>query len=356
MSSSTRAVLLEQRERTRKSSKVDIERFMEESESKITSLESQINALVELRDRERACVAALRHPIPIFVSTDVDEYEARNVNEHGQYPITFASFSTVPRLRKLRIHIYSHILPILVPWPQLTDLTLGAHCSNIALDILVQCPNLVQAAVSTTGRFSSPEARQNFVSTLSHLRVLSLPFFGPAGDVMQFLDHLAPAAHMLKELSMDFGSVVRGRWSQAHFTAFQRQTPNITHFELEWSTLTPDDLRTAIRHAPSLTHLKSISCSNCLDDALIGALSYKPGASPLAPHLHHLFLDDVGGNFAQDIFARMIASRWWTDDELVESRSPPVARWTRVELWGSHFGDLHNTLKDLPSDVLIYSF
>ncbi|KAJ7264904.1 hypothetical protein B0H12DRAFT_986153, partial [Mycena haematopus] len=29
----------------------------------ITSLESQIRALVELRDRERACIAALRHLI-----------------------------------------------------------------------------------------------------------------------------------------------------------------------------------------------------------------------------------------------------------------------------------------------------
>ncbi|KAF7357545.1 F-box domain-containing protein [Mycena sanguinolenta] len=63
---SVRTILVEQTERTRQSSKADIERFIEESELKITSLESQISALsalVELRDRERACVDALRYII-----------------------------------------------------------------------------------------------------------------------------------------------------------------------------------------------------------------------------------------------------------------------------------------------------
>ncbi|KAF7357520.1 hypothetical protein MSAN_01348300 [Mycena sanguinolenta] len=56
-----RAAVLEQTARTRHSSKPDIQRFIEDSEQKITSLESQISTLVELRDRERACVHALRY-------------------------------------------------------------------------------------------------------------------------------------------------------------------------------------------------------------------------------------------------------------------------------------------------------
>ncbi|KAJ6466315.1 hypothetical protein C8R45DRAFT_751869, partial [Mycena sanguinolenta] len=40
-----------------------IKRLIQESESKIMALDSQINLLVKLRDRERACVAALRHII-----------------------------------------------------------------------------------------------------------------------------------------------------------------------------------------------------------------------------------------------------------------------------------------------------
>ncbi|KAF8208411.1 hypothetical protein K438DRAFT_273648 [Mycena galopus ATCC 62051] len=56
-----RAIVLEQTERTRQSSRADIQQLIEESELKITSLELQISALVDLRDRERACVAALRH-------------------------------------------------------------------------------------------------------------------------------------------------------------------------------------------------------------------------------------------------------------------------------------------------------
>ncbi|KAJ7366382.1 hypothetical protein DFH08DRAFT_1071905 [Mycena albidolilacea] len=53
-----RAAVIEQTERTRSSFKADIERLVEESESKIASLES-----LELREREHACVAALRYLI-----------------------------------------------------------------------------------------------------------------------------------------------------------------------------------------------------------------------------------------------------------------------------------------------------
>ncbi|KAF7357514.1 F-box domain-containing protein [Mycena sanguinolenta] len=70
---SVRAILLEQIERTRQSSKADIERFIEESERKIISLELQIGLLrvklqrfrplVELQDRERACIESLRYII-----------------------------------------------------------------------------------------------------------------------------------------------------------------------------------------------------------------------------------------------------------------------------------------------------
>ncbi|KAJ6466278.1 hypothetical protein C8R45DRAFT_1172672 [Mycena sanguinolenta] len=65
---SLRAIIREQTERTRHSPKADIKRLIEQSESKITSLDSQINLLVKLRDQERACVAALRHIIsPVHI-------------------------------------------------------------------------------------------------------------------------------------------------------------------------------------------------------------------------------------------------------------------------------------------------
>ncbi|KAJ6466250.1 hypothetical protein C8R45DRAFT_1219369 [Mycena sanguinolenta] len=53
---SVHAIFAEQSERTRQSSKADIEQFIEESEHKVISLESQISAL---RDHERSCVDPL---------------------------------------------------------------------------------------------------------------------------------------------------------------------------------------------------------------------------------------------------------------------------------------------------------
>ncbi|KAF8143824.1 hypothetical protein K438DRAFT_1875263 [Mycena galopus ATCC 62051] len=70
---SMRAIVLEQTERTRQSSKSDIVRFLEEFERKIAALQSQIDrerkiaALQSQIDRERACSAALRYIIsPIY--------------------------------------------------------------------------------------------------------------------------------------------------------------------------------------------------------------------------------------------------------------------------------------------------
>ncbi|KAF7357472.1 F-box domain-containing protein [Mycena sanguinolenta] len=58
---SVRAALLEQRERTKRSSKAEIERFIEESELEVTSIESQIAAFIESRDSHRARVLALKY-------------------------------------------------------------------------------------------------------------------------------------------------------------------------------------------------------------------------------------------------------------------------------------------------------
>ncbi|KAJ6584483.1 hypothetical protein B0H19DRAFT_1105222 [Mycena capillaripes] len=52
-------VVLEQTARTKGSSKAEIQEFIEGSMANITSLESEIAALAERRDRERAIVAVL---------------------------------------------------------------------------------------------------------------------------------------------------------------------------------------------------------------------------------------------------------------------------------------------------------
>ncbi|KAF7357591.1 F-box domain-containing protein [Mycena sanguinolenta] len=58
---SVRDIVLEQTERTRYSSQADLKRLIRESQSKITSLDALINPLIQLRERERACVAALEY-------------------------------------------------------------------------------------------------------------------------------------------------------------------------------------------------------------------------------------------------------------------------------------------------------
>ncbi|KAJ7264905.1 hypothetical protein B0H12DRAFT_1217100 [Mycena haematopus] len=477
-----RAILLEQKERISKSSKTDVERFIEESELKITSLESQISALVELRDRERACVDALRnlispiHTLPVELLAEIFELAigeddeavfrisqvcsdwrqvahstprlwatdtvvylrpsrsgeeeqvymagvkallvrsapltigASLVLEHGRKdhcipdevletaprwcslhlsyspdyaspsfisqltecklesleelslgrlnenvdPTALPSFTTVPRLRKLRIHLSSNALPIFMPWVQLTDLNLRADLPNIALDVLGQCPNLIRAAVSTARWDVLPEARQDIVA-LSRFHFLMLDFFGSEGHSIPFFGRLSIPA--LDNLCLDFGQMAHASvaWTQAGFTAFQLRAPNITQLELKYSPLTSDDLRTVLHHAPSLTSLQITFCYACIDDPLINALCYKADVSPLVPNLRILCLAYIGDNFTKDILGSMIASRWWTDTELALRLIPPaVSRWTRVELWGGFDQHVIDIVKNLSSDLPIF--
>ncbi|KAJ7267703.1 hypothetical protein B0H12DRAFT_120967 [Mycena haematopus] len=479
---SMRAIVLQQKERTRKSSKADVEGFIEESELKITSLESQISTLIELRDRERACISALRHlfssihtlpvellaeifELTIGVHTHIEDafrisqvcsdwrqvahstprlwarpiwISFRPGDRHHAYtdglkawlvrsaPLTipvslvlehcrkddripdeilktaprwhsltlthvhplddassslisqlaecklesleelslgsFAenvdltalpSFTTIPQLRALSIHLSSNALPILVPWAQLIDLTLDTDFVTIALDVLGQCTNLITANVSTAGWSVLPEAGQDIVP-LNHLHFLTLDFFGLAGHVTPFLERLSTP--VLDNLCLDFEMIAIGNevWTQTSFTTFQLRAPNITHLEFRYSCLTSDDLRTAIRHAPSLTHLKLNNCPACFDDALIDALCYKAGVTPLVPHLHYLRLEDIGDNFTKDTLVGMIASRWWTDAELASRWIPPaVARWTRIQLWGDFAQHVIDIVKNMSSDIPI---
>ncbi|KAJ7366390.1 hypothetical protein DFH08DRAFT_1071913 [Mycena albidolilacea] len=465
-----RTAVIEQTERTRSSSKADIERLIEESESKIVSLES-----LELREREHACVAALRYlmspirTLPVELLTEIfglaihddthiedafrvsqvcsdwrrvahctpelwnrnfrvdiaggdsDEFYADGLKDWLArsaplpVPITWCGRQweiircrsseevlriaprwcsldfeftaprwlvsrlsecqleslealaltipadsdpsavlafTVPRLRKLSLRIRSDALPILsLPWAQLADFTFACHRTwsqpNIAFDLLSQCSNLVRASVFTG--LVLPGAARDALS-LRHLCSLSVYYFGPVGHIAghgaSFLDNLS--APSLEELCLGFGkmSSQSPRWAEAHFPAFQLRVPNITALELQYSTITSDELKDALSHTPCLERLILRHCECCFD-ALIGALCYEDGVQPLVPRLHSLHLQDsqiydestdIMGSMltdSADIMAKMLTSRWWTDAKLASNPvPPPVARWTLVRLDG----------------------
>ncbi|KAJ6466410.1 hypothetical protein C8R45DRAFT_488494 [Mycena sanguinolenta] len=261
------------------------------------------------------------------------------------------SFTTAPRLRKLGMSIYSSLPPVLVPWRDLTDLTLHTCSSpDLALDALVPCANLVRLSIFTLGWTVLPQARQ-YNLAFTRLRTLSFTAFtfpsSAAVPFTLFFNNLSAPA--LQELFLAFEGM-RERWTETHFTTFQLRAPNITRLDLRDSDLGSDEFRTVLLHASSLTHLK-LSNYYCFDDAAITALRYTDGVTPLVPRLHNLVLESMVYPVTDDILADMIASRWWTDATLASrSVQPAAARWTHVEPCYDLSG--HFLLKDMPSDVL----
>ncbi|KAK7048067.1 F-box domain-containing protein [Favolaschia claudopus] len=246
-------------------------------------------------------------------------------------------FNTAPRLRKLRMTLHSSSVKIVMPWAQLSELSLSCHSPDIALAILSQCPNLTTTSIRTTG-WTIPPHTTAAVQNLPYLRTFLFTFAGSSGHFVPFFSNLLMPE--LEELSFNFGEVPGGivQWTSDRFTAFQLRSPNITRLELTSSYLTAEDLKAALRHAPSLLHLKLTCCPHSFDDTVIKAMQYEAGIEPLVPRLHHFVFEETYERmFSQDVLADMIASRWWTDDEFsAGSASPAVSRWTLVHL-GSDF-------------------
>ncbi|KAF7357473.1 hypothetical protein MSAN_01343500 [Mycena sanguinolenta] len=481
-SASVRVVLLEQKERTRRCSKAEIERIIQESKLEIISLDSKIDALVGrdsqlseaqissligLHDSQRACVLALKYiaspiyglpvellveifehaiedethirdvyritqvcsdwreiahrtprlwtrllkiglcteqsgeglkawlsrsaPLPLRICFIRQRHDFRDVNRGtweealkaaprfhafkfysasetpsaaglgNALPIPYESTMpvfTAPRLRKLTLKHVGAPVQVVVPWTQLTELTLRCNWPEATFEVLSRCANLITASITFRGfEWSLPAAKHNLPIRFRQLHALTLCLKSDTHP----LDHLSTPVLQKLQLALE-----SQRFTVAHLTEFQLRAPNITSLEItKPSALTSTNLITIVRHAPSLTHLKLTQCDNCFNDNLIRALHYYDDVPPLAPCLHDLFVcNDRVMDFDEEVLAGMLASRWWSDTEFAaDPVLPPVTRWTRVELqfelgfflrhhFGTRFTDI---VKDIPSHVLIHS-
>ncbi|KAF8143821.1 hypothetical protein K438DRAFT_2029424 [Mycena galopus ATCC 62051] len=258
-------------------------RFLEESKLKSAALQLQIDALVELRDHEHACAAALKYIICRFRTLPIE---------------------LVAKIFELTIHEDTHIngrvsniadadsLSLLMPWTQLTDLTLIVHVPEDAIDVLAQCANLITASVTTPGWNELDTSTTRNTLALTRLHALSVTFPGAAEHITLFFDCMI-SAPVLQELCVKPQTGGFGVWAEASFTAFQLRGPNITHLKLINSDLTSDDLRAILRNTPSITYLKLYGCNHCFDNALVSTLYYDNGVTPLVPRMHHLVFEGM---------------------------------------------------------------
>ncbi|KAF7366378.1 Origin recognition complex subunit 1 [Mycena sanguinolenta] len=501
---SVRNILVEQTERTRHSSKADIHRFIEESELKIASLESQISplrdrehscvdapqritshihSLVELRDHERSCVDALRHiispirtlpvellaeifrltlddpkthiaeayrisqicsdwrnvacgnpqlwtgpicvdlgsekifgredlyadgleawlarsaplSVPVSLQLELDRTNSdprileivlrvaprfRSLRCRG-VPLSFISrlaeckldsleeldlgfvesdsnaaefpaLTMVPRLRKSSIIIEASRPHALIPWAQLTDLTLHCDSIDVILDILVQCANLTSTALYTSEWYVYPATAQ-FTRPplpLNHLHTLTVGF-GRSKHMARFLGTVSAPA--LEALNLNFFGT--GMHSVAPLTAFLMQSPTIARLEIYGDYApTSHELIEVLRHTVHLTHLKLTQFhKHSFDDALLNALSCKDGVAPLVPKLHSLAMYRImqKGGFTMEALEHMLVSRWRADPE-TSSGLHAVARWSHVELCWSLRGPFFDNLQrqGLPIELM----
>ncbi|KAJ6466231.1 hypothetical protein C8R45DRAFT_1172626 [Mycena sanguinolenta] len=283
-------------------------------------------------------------PLPIIsrlAACRLDSLEELELGMADEYPIP-PVFTTVPCLRKFSMILrYPPKEPqVLVPWAQLTDVTLENNSPDLILDILAQCTALTRLSICTSGWPSSTPARLAQRSlAFTQMKTLSIEFGFPS-HVTRVLGSLSALA--VAELHLNFLKMCNPSQSAlepGNLIAFLIRSLDITRLEIRCGAqgLASHPLITVLEHTPRLTHLQiAYAHRHSFDNALVDALSYKdgPGAAPLVPHLYNLVLDKISEDgFAMVNLARMFVSRWRVD---AESHSHAVTRWSRAELWGNY--------------------
>ncbi|KAJ7292750.1 hypothetical protein C8J57DRAFT_1703647 [Mycena rebaudengoi] len=221
----------------------------------------------------------------------------------GSYTIV-TPFLSAPRLRSVELGV-PHVRCILLPWAQLIHVTLTfALAPHMALD-----------------EFSVGPPTATDIITLAHFRDLELNSSAEDGDSL----YISGSKR-----------IEGGVWPDAAAREFQLRCPNIEDIHITFCTITSEGLKTLLVHAPQLVRLHLECCWECVDDIFFNALWYSEADSVhLSPKLDDLFLQAAGTNFGEASLKAMIASRWWTDAELLAMPSPPaVTRWKSVKYWG----------------------
>ncbi|KAJ6487123.1 hypothetical protein C8R47DRAFT_1127776 [Mycena vitilis] len=246
---------------------------------------------------------------------------------HASVPV----FLSARRLRDATLST-RRTAQLMMPWSQLTKISVTDPSPLDCLDSLIQCPNIVTARFDTLAWATMPDFSARSMSTLGQLKDLNVSFSdSTSGFFTPFFVRLALPG--LKELYLYLQSEIS--WESPEFTQFQLNAPNIESMSIETSFMLSDDLMAILQHAPSLVELHMDSSPVCFDDSIVTALQYSAtDLVHLAPRLQTLELTNAGLNFEEDTMDAMIQSRWWTDEQLLAfSSAPKVSRWASISIY-----------------------
>ncbi|KAK7023099.1 hypothetical protein R3P38DRAFT_2957515 [Favolaschia claudopus] len=216
----------------------------------------------------------------------------------------------------------------LLPWSQLSYITITDPDPMECLEVLVQCATLEHAVFCTELWKHPPDMSQRPMTTLNRLSFITVEFDdGAQGIYAPFITRLAlPSLNTLDLVPSD------SPWPSTEFSQFLLRSPNIECLAITRSILDPNNLLAALRHAPSLITLELYSCSECIDDSILVALQYSLSDTiHIAPKLQCLRWTYTGNNFSEEALDAMIQSRWWTDAQIPSLTSlPQVSRWSSI--------------------------
>ncbi|KAF7337613.1 F-box domain-containing protein [Mycena sanguinolenta] len=258
------------------------------------------------------------------------------------------AFRRAPRLHDVSLEPWHRSPPprFVLPWAQLTRLTITYMTPEYCLDTLIHCKNLVSARIVTCQWHvrmpytRPPNARPSVLKFMENLDI-SMKIRSTDEHLGPFLERLEFPA--LKSLTLGLSLDVCSwdgvepewfvSWLAPTLISSLARSPKLDSLTLI-DCVFAVDVYGILQHTPWLTRLHFVpSDTDVVDDDFFFDLQYD-AAVPLAPKLETLELIDVGVNFAEESFVDLIESRWWSDNGLggILPSPPDVARLKRVQL------------------------
>lgn len=246
-------------------------------------------------------------------------------NTEFSWPYSMDAFQQAPRLRRMELELNDAIpRSIEVPWHALTKLITGSECSepSVVLELLSKCSNLEECELTCVRDWDDFPSRDEPVQLL-HLRTLNIGTDRISSYIFDNLTlpalreiHVMLHPDELYEYDEDGGAFWECRPNFISLLSRSRCSIQILSLEcIPDVGLSERDIIACLRATPALVELRiRDGAALALTRQVLRRLTHRPEKDKtvvcLVPKLQALKIDCFQHAFLDELFAKMVESRW----------------------------------------------
>ncbi|KAJ7019653.1 hypothetical protein C8F04DRAFT_1147087 [Mycena alexandri] len=226
-----------------------------------------------------------------------------------------SAFAVAPKLQVVTLLDNSNPSSIMLPWSQLTKITIPYCTWKSCIEVLGSAPNLVDLTFDPI----LPPRDYSDAVLAPYLHLKRLCVGGPELDAVLCRLNLPN----LEQLEVLPGSMLDNSESRPGLLSFFRRSPKLSQFSCSFVNSRRSFLLPLLVEMPNLSLLR-LTASSCEVDAILRNLHQSPSFLPFIQNLSLavLYGDGYGSNhITADVLSEAVFARWSSGSNAVERRS-----------------------------------